>query len=175
MPFRPLFLLNLSRNQVFLLEIMYPNTSLLFDPNRSTHDECIFPIINPQCIVQNVFCALHACHSSFVHVFIRGDTKTSTKYDFFSFSPPHEIRAFFQGYFVSKYPLSLTTTVELVCQTFMPFVLPPPTLLYYNFCQGPSTAPVCSFTKRIPFLLPCRDLGKKLRYARSTSENFLNG
>ena len=106
-----------------------------------------------------------------VHVFIRGDTKTSTKYDF----SPHEIRAFFQGYFVSKYPLSLTTTVELVCQTFMPFVQPPPTLLYYNFCQGPSTAPVCSFTKRIPFLLPCRDLGKKLRYARSTSENFLNG
>lgn len=83
MPFRPLFLLNLSRNQVFLLEIMYPNTSLLFDPNRSTQDEYIFPIINPQCIVQNVFCALHACHSSFVHVFIRGDTKTSTKYDFF--------------------------------------------------------------------------------------------
>ena len=101
--------------------------------------------------------------------------KQAQNMTFFSFSPPHEIRAFFQGYFVSKYPLSLTTTVELVCQTFMPFVQPPPTLLYYNFCQGPSTAPVCSFTKRIPFLLPCRDLGEKLRYARSTSENFLNG
>ena len=54
MPFRPLFLLNLSRNQVFLLEIMYPNTSLLFDPNRSTHDEYIFPIITP-----NVSCKMY--------------------------------------------------------------------------------------------------------------------
>ena len=99
-------------NQVFLLLEMYPDTSAYILKNPFfflTQIRVHFPYYgSPIDVSCEMYLVPYTLVTLFlVHVFIRGDTKTSTKYDF----SPHEIRAFFQGYFVSKYPLSLPTSL----------------------------------------------------------------